>query len=108
MKNVLSGGVLARLDRLTLSARLRHFGEAPLIEDGSVSSEPTSIVNLGATYDWNQVSFGLDILNAQDERDADITYYFESQLPGETSPTEDLHFHPVEPRQIRASIRYRF
>ncbi|WP_084419484.1 TonB-dependent receptor [Henriciella litoralis] len=109
VENVLSAGALIRLDNLSLSARLRHFGEAPLIEDGSVTSEPTSLVNLGATYDWNQISFGLEVLNAFDSQDADITYFFASRLPGEPAGgVEDIHFHPVEPRQVRASIRYRF
>jgi len=108
IETVLSGGALFRFDPLTLSARLRHFGESPLIEDGSVYSEPTTIVNLGATYDWNDLTFGLEVLNALDAEDSDITYFFESQLPGETSPIEDIHFKPVEPRQIRASIRYNF
>lgn len=31
-------------------ARFRHFGEAPLIEDNSVRSEPTTLVNLEAGY----------------------------------------------------------
>src|SRR4030095_2853426 len=31
-------------------ARLRHFGEAPLIEDDSVRSDPTTLVNLEAGY----------------------------------------------------------
>ncbi len=105
---VLSAGAVARLDALTLSARFRHFGDAPLIEDGSVTSEPTNIVNVGARYDWKNLTFGLDVLNAFDSQDADITYFFESQLAGEASPVEDLHFHPVEPRQLRASIRYAF
>lgn len=108
VENVFSAGAVMSLDELTLSARLRHFGEAPLIEDGSVSSEPTSIVNLGARYNWNNITFGLDILNTLDAEDADITYFFKSQLAGEANPVEDVHFHPVEPRQLRASVRFAF
>ena len=108
VESVLSAGAVARFNDLTLTARLRHFGEAPLIEDGSVTSDPTSIVNLGARYAWRNVTFGLDVLNALDADDADITYFFESQLTGEADPVEDIHFHPVEPRQLRASLRYAF
>ena len=108
VESVLSAGAVARFNDLTLTARLRHFGEAPLIEDGSVTSDPTSIVNLGARYAWGNVTFGLDVLNALDADDADITYFFESQLTGESDPVEDFHFHPVEPRQLRASLRYAF
>ena len=108
VESVIGGGVLANLDPWTFSARLRHFGEAPLIEDGSVTSEPTTLVNLAGSYDWQDVTLTLELLNAFDAEDADITYFFESQLPGETLPVEDIHFHPVEPRQIRISVRYRF
>ena len=108
VENVLSAGALFRLGDLSLSSRLRHFGEASLIEDGSITSEPTAIVNLGATYDWGQLSVSLDLFNALDAEDADITYFFASRLLGEATATEDIHFHPVEPRQLRASIRYRF
>ena len=105
VETVISAGVVARRGDLTTSLRVRHFGEAPLIEDGSVSSDPTTLVNFGADYDLGPVRLGLDIFNVFDAEDADITYFFESQLPGEASPVEDVHFHPVEPRQIRVSLR---
>ncbi len=108
VESVIGGGVLADLDPWTFSARLRHFGEAPLIEDGALTSDPTTIVNLSGSYDWRNVTVTLEVLNAFDAEDADISYYFESQLPGEASPVEDLHFHPVEPRQVRLSLRYSF
>ena len=108
VQSVIGGGLTARFDPWTLSARLRHFGEAPLIEDGSVTSEPTTLVNLSGSYKWRDVTLSLEVLNALDSKDADITYFFESQLRGEAAPVADIHFHPVEPRQLRASIRYRF
>lgn len=108
VESVIGGGLQARFDPWTLSARLRHFGEAPLIEDGSVTSEPTTIVNLSGSYDWNDITLSLELLNAFDAQDSDISYFFESQLAGETVPVEDLHIHPVEPRHVRASIRYSF
>ncbi len=40
--------------------------------------------------------------------DNDITYFYESQLPGEPSPVEDIHFHPVEPRTVRFTISTQF
>jgi outer membrane receptor protein involved in Fe transport len=90
-------------------ARLRHFGKAPLIEDGSVESDPTTLVNLEAGYhitDNIQVSAAL--FNVFDSRDNDITYLYESQLPGEAEPVTDIHFHPVEPRTFRLTLRATF
>lgn len=88
--------------------RVRHFGQAPLIEDGSVFSEPTTVLNLGFYKDIGPVRLSLDILNLLDSGDADITYFFESQLPGETAPVEDIHLKPVEPRQASGTIAVRF
>ncbi|RKQ71824.1 outer membrane receptor protein involved in Fe transport [Litorimonas taeanensis] len=108
VETVLSGGALMKFDKLTLNTRLRHFGAAPLIEDNSTRSEPTTLVNFSAHYDLHDVTFGLELLNVLDAKDSDISYLFESQLAGEAQPVEDIHFHSVEPRQIRASIRYNF
>ena len=38
-----------------------------------------------------------------------IQYNYASRLRGETSDgTNDVHFHPAEPRQVRATVGYRF
>ncbi|AMJ99542.1 hypothetical protein AVL55_16095 [Alteromonas macleodii] len=51
---------------------------------------------------WDVV---LEVLNALDSDDHDIDYFYASRLPGEP---EDLHYHPVEPRNVRLtfSIKY--
>ena len=108
VKAVFGGGVTAKLDPWTFSTRLRHFGSAALIEDGSVTSEPTTLVNFAGSYDWKNVTLSLEVLNVFDSQDADISYFFESQLAGEATPVGDIHFHPVQPRQLRVSVRYNF
>ena len=109
IENVFGAGVTVDpTQRLTAALRLRRFGSAPLIEDASVVSEPTTIVNLGIYYDLGALQLGLDVLNLFDSKDADITYFFESQLPGEFAPVSDIHLHPVEPRQVRGSISLHF
>lgn len=72
---VVGGGLLARLDPWTLSARVRHFSEAPLIEDGSVTSGETTLVNRAGSYAWRNGTLSLQMLNAFDAKDADITYF---------------------------------
>ncbi|MDQ1346338.1 MAG: hypothetical protein QG586_1870, partial [Pseudomonadota bacterium] len=90
-------------------ARLRYLGEAPLIEDDSVRSDPTLLVNVEAGYRFNdQLSAYLTVFNLFDAEDNDISFFYESQLPGEAAPVEDVHFHPVEPRTFRGTIAYRF
>jgi hypothetical protein len=108
VSEVLSAGATLDLGNgFSGSLRLRHFGTAPLIEDGSIRSRPTSLVNLGAYYRLARMQIGLDMLNLFDARDADISYYYASRLAGEAAEgVEDRHIHPVEPRQLRVSLRY--
>jgi outer membrane receptor protein involved in Fe transport len=90
-------------------ARFRHFGEAPLLEDNSVRSDPTTLVNLEiGRRIGKRWSIALAAYNVLDSDDNDITYFYESQLPGEAAPVEDRHFHPVEPRTFRATIETRW
>jgi outer membrane receptor protein involved in Fe transport len=107
---VISAGAAVDLGHgFSTSLRVRHFGAAPLIEDDSVRSEPTTLVNLGAYFRTGRFKLGVDILNLFDARDADISYFYPSRLPGEPADgVEDRHIHPVEPRQIRASLRIGF
>ena len=89
--------------------RMRYLGEAPLIEDNSVTSAATFLVNLEAGYELNpRWQISLELHNLLGGDDNDITYFYESQLPGETDPVADIHFHPVEPRLIRMGITGRF
>jgi outer membrane receptor protein involved in Fe transport len=86
-------------------ARFRHFGKAPLIEDNTVRSEPTTLVNIEAGYRFaKRYKLSAAIYNVFDSDDSDITYFYESQLANETEPVGDIHFHPVEPRTLRVTL----
>ena len=90
-------------------ARFRHFGAAPLVEDDSVRSDPTTLVNLEIGRRIGQrFSVALAAYNVFDSDDNDITYFYESRLPGEAAPVEDRHFHPVEPRTLRVTVETRW
>ncbi len=106
----LGGGVSARLaPALTATARVRHLGSAPLIEDGSQRSDSTTLVNLGAYWESGPWRLSADLLNLFDAEDPDISYFYASRLPGEpTAGVEDRHIHPVEPRQVRVTGRFAF
>lgn len=107
---VVSAGVTATSSTGWLaSARLRHFGSYPLIEDDSVESDGSTLVNLRVGRDWERVGLYLDVFNAFDSADHDIDYYYASRLPGEPiDGVEDIHFHVFQPRSVRVSLRYQF
>ena len=107
---VVSAGIAVDpTERWSLSLRLRHFGSAPLIEDDSARSRPTTQVNLGSHWRVGRARLGIDILNLLGSKDDDITYFYRSRLQGEPAAgIDDYHLHPVEPRQVRLSARYSF
>jgi len=85
--------------------RVRHFGAAPLIENDSARSSATTLMNGQVSYRFGpRVALTLAGFNLLDSEDNDITYFYESQLPGEASPVPDIHFHPVEPRSFRLTL----
>lgn len=87
------------------SARLRYFGPRPLIEDDSVRSSSTTLVSARVGYRFSRsLRAQLDVFNLFDRQASQIDYYYDSQLRGEVAPGADVHFHPTEPRSLRASI----
>ncbi len=107
---VISAGMTARTDSGWLSTlRIRHFGAYPLIEDDSVESDGSTLVNLRFGKEWQQLALYLDVLNAFDSDDHDVDYFYASRLAGEPADgVEDIHFHVFQPRSLRLSARYSF
>ena len=88
--------------------RVRHFGDAALVEDDSINYPGTTIVNMGFSYKTDRWTAGVDLFNLADSEDYDIAYWYSSRLMSEVLPVEDIHFHPVNPRSIRVGLEYRF
>ena len=88
--------------------RARYFGKRPLVEDGSVKSDSSLVSNFRIGYKTHEWSVKADILNLFNSDAHDIDYLYESQLSGETSPQEDIHYHVIEPRTVRVSFSYNF
>ncbi|NKB35608.1 MAG: TonB-dependent receptor [Gammaproteobacteria bacterium] len=103
-----AGATILIDDGWTASLRLRHFGDAPLLEDGSVKKDDSTLFNLGLSRNFGKFSLGLDVLNLLDSKDDDVAFLFESQLAGEINPVEDIHFHPFEERTFRFTAKYEF
>ncbi len=91
------------------SLRVRYFGPRPLLEDNSVRSKATTLVNLEAGYKYKSLTVQFDVLNLLNSKDHEIDYFYVSRLPGEPAAgVPDVHFHPVEPRTVRFSLAYKF
>lgn len=117
---ITAGATIDSPGGLSGALRLRHFGDSPLSENGRVEAEATSVINLRAGYRLgNTLTLTLDVFNLLDSKDPDISCFFASCLAGdpaaacgpglaERSGVEDMHLHPVELRQLRATIAWRF
>lgn len=92
------------------SLRLRHFGPRPLIEDNSVSSKSTSLINGEIGYRFSrQLRIVLEGFNLFNSKVSDIDYYYTSRLPGEPpGGVADIHLHPALPRAARLSLQVSF
>ncbi len=89
--------------------RLRYFGPRPLVEDNSVRSSSSTIVN--ARLAWRagkRLALIADVINLFDRRFNDIEYFYASQLRSEAAPAADIHLHPGEPRTVRVALRMNF
>jgi len=92
---------------LSGSVRLRWLDEAPLVEDDAVRSDASLLVNAGLVYRRGAAQWRLDVFNLFDREDDDIAYFYASRLAGEPAAgIDDVHFHPLEPRSVRASVTW--
>ncbi|OTU19978.1 TonB-dependent receptor [Acinetobacter pittii] len=105
----------------SLGVRMRYFGPRPLVEDNSVKSSSSTLVNLQTTYRFNKnLQAQIDILNLFNRKVNDIEYLYESCLKTEQTTSEcnaltptregiiDKHIHPAEDRAYRFSVKYSF
>ena len=92
------------------SLRLRHFGPRPLIEDNSVQSAATTILNGEIGMRINErFNVVLEAFNLLDSDVSDIDYFYTSRLPGEPAAgVDDIHFHPSIPRTARVMLNVDF
>jgi hypothetical protein len=104
---VVSAGVAVDTYRNTFgSVRWRYFGPRALVEDNSVHSHATSLINLQAGYRLRQnVKIAVDVFNLLNAADSDIDYFYTSRLSGEPSAGfDDIHTHPTLPRTARLNL----
>ncbi len=88
------------------SARLRYFGPRPLVDDDSVRSQATRLINVEAGYALRKgLRIAADVFNVLNTPASDIDYFYRSRLPGEPpGGVDDVHLHPALPRTARVSL----
>jgi outer membrane receptor protein involved in Fe transport len=104
---VLSAGVtIDGIHHAFGSVRWRYFGPRTLVEDNSVRSKSTSLVNLQSGYQVaKNIKVALNVFNLLNSVDSDIDYYYTSRLPDEPlAGFADIHTHPTLPRTARLNL----
>ena len=105
---MLAAGAMFDFHPIHAAIRYRHFSSTPLLEDNSVRSKGTTLVNGSVSYEFERVRTTLSVFNIFDAKDPDIEYYFSSQLATEPAPVDDYMFHPAEPREVRLTVNVTF
>jgi outer membrane receptor protein involved in Fe transport len=101
------GATITDIGPWSAAFQMRYFGPRPLIEDDSRRSSTTAIAygRLGYKID-RRWALSLDAFNLFDRKASDIDYYYASRLPGEQAEgVDDIHYHPVEPRTVRLTLK---
>lgn len=101
-----AGATIDGFHRTFGSVRWRYFGPRALVEDNSVRSNATSLVNLQAGYQLRKnVKLAIDVFNLFNAKDSDIDYFYTSRLLGEPpGGVDDVHTHPTLPRAARVNL----
>jgi len=104
-----SAGASIILDKWSISARLRHLGPYPLIEDNSARDSGSTVVNVRGARKAGKAEIYAELLNIFGSRDKDIAYYYESYLPRfDSAPVDGRLSRVVEPRTVRVGVKYSF
>lgn len=84
----------------------RYFGPRPLLEDNSVRSKSTALVNGRIGYKLSpKLRIELEGFNLLNKKASAIDYYYTSRLPGEAAEgVGAIHFHPIEKRSFRLTL----
>ncbi len=107
-------GLAAIFEGWNAALRVRHLGPHALIEDNSVRSDGTTLINVRTAWTPKHFVAGrlevfAEVLNLFDSRKKDVDYYYQSRLPGD--PPEGvtgIHSRVVEPRSVRLGVRVAF
>lgn len=87
---------------------LRNVGQRYAIEDRSSNASGYTQFDLQLKYRWKNLEAFITLLNMADREYPEAQHFFESRLPGEPGPVEDIYFTPGASRAVYGGIAFRF
>jgi hypothetical protein len=89
------------------SVKVRHFGEAPLVEDNSAKSPAYTTVDAQVGFRrTDRWLAALDLFNIADVKWNDIEYFYVSRLKNEINAGPDYVVHPGVPFTLRLHVQF--
>jgi hypothetical protein len=110
IEEVFDGGLTLRAENgLYTTWTVLFLGPRALVEDNSVRSRSTTVVNMETGWERPRFKVAVQILNVLDSRDHDFDFFFTSRLPGEPlTGVPDVMFRPLEPFNLRVYAMYKW
>ena len=111
-KVALLAATVKDVGKWNLTGQLRYIGPAALVEDNSVRSNSSSIINFKARRNFeNNQAIYFDVLNVFDRKFNDISYYAPDPLRTVRNGTlisDNALVHPGEPRSVRITYAIKY
>ena len=86
--------------------RVRHIGDRPATESGSLVAEGWTVFDAEAGYRWRFLAAQLQVNNVANTEWREVQFANESRLADETEAVEDIHFTPGWPRTILGTLTF--
>ncbi len=104
-KRTFSGGLAATAPFGTFGAlRVRHVGERPATESGSITAEGWTIFSASLGHRQGPFELRLDVENLFDTPWREVQFATESRLRTEATPVKEIHFAPGWPLTARGTL----
>ncbi len=100
-------GITAHLEKWELSSRLRYLGEYALTPDNAERAGSSTSLNLRAAREFDNFTLYGELINATDESNKDIVYFYETNVTG-LGISEGRVSRASEPRTVRLGVKFEF
>ena len=103
-----AGGLNWKKRYFSGSIQVRHLQDRAANEDNSIVAKGYTITDLNISYDLKNTTVGFAIENLFNQEWNETQFATNSRLQNEGSPTEEIHFTPGTPFNLKATFKYKF
>lgn len=86
------------------SMRLKALADRPANEDGSLTAQGFTMIDLNAGARYKDVEAGVDVQNLLDSRWREVNFASSSRLPYEPEAVTGIHYSPGWPRTVMGRV----